>query len=108
MLLFQACPDQKLSLSRSETVQIRVVHCTYRTVNDKHDKCDDIARLLTDEEIQVNFAIAVIKMNQKMDEIQAAFIFTHKATTSSTAGASALGEKEQEHGPSAGGVPHSL
>ena len=25
--LFQACPDQKLSLSRSETVQIRVVHC---------------------------------------------------------------------------------
>ena len=28
MLLFQACPDQKLSLSRSETVQIRVVHCT--------------------------------------------------------------------------------
>ena len=27
MALFQACPDQKLSLSRSETVQIRVVHC---------------------------------------------------------------------------------
>ena len=27
--LFQACPDQKLSLSRSETVQIRVVHCTF-------------------------------------------------------------------------------
>ena len=28
MPLFQACPDQKLNLSRSETVQIRVVHCT--------------------------------------------------------------------------------
>ena len=28
MPLFQACPDQKLSLSRSETVQIRAVHCT--------------------------------------------------------------------------------
>ena len=28
MPLIQACPDQKLSLSRSETVQIRVVHCT--------------------------------------------------------------------------------
>ena len=27
MPLFQACPEQKLSLSRSETVQIRVVHC---------------------------------------------------------------------------------
>ena len=32
MLLFQACPDQKLSLSRSDTVQIRVVHCSSRRV----------------------------------------------------------------------------
>ena len=28
MPLFQACPDQKLSLSRSELVLIRVAHCT--------------------------------------------------------------------------------
>ena len=28
MPLFQACPDQKLILSRSKTVQIRVLHCT--------------------------------------------------------------------------------
>ena len=28
MPLFQACPDQKLRQSRSETFQIRVVHCT--------------------------------------------------------------------------------
>ena len=28
MPLFQACPDLKLSLSRSETVKIRVIHCT--------------------------------------------------------------------------------
>ena len=27
--LFQACPDQKLSLSRSEAVQFWVIHCTW-------------------------------------------------------------------------------